>query len=165
MPATDKIEKQIRAAIEKIPGQLKNGEKDGAWTKAVFKSLSELGESLGYDICSSSSAGEYDAGWLYDLIWYENDAHGQLKDVSLILESEWHLRYDRIKYDFEKLLVGRAKFKVMIFQASEEKMVEYFGMMKKGIKAFEGSSGDEYYLLACFIGKRWGFEIETIKIT
>jgi hypothetical protein len=82
----------------------------------------------------------------------------------LIVESEWHKAYDRIKYDFEKLLVGRAKYKVIIFQASGERMLEFFKMMKSGIEAFGGPQVGERYLLACFDETRWVFDIRTIKI-
>jgi hypothetical protein len=163
--AIDKTEERIRSAICSIPNQLpRNGIGDRVWTKAVFKSLADLGVTLKYQICSSSSDGEFDGGWLYDLIWYENDTNGQLKSVPLILESEWHKAYDRIKYDFEKLLVGRARYKVIIFQASGKRMLEYFKMMKSGIKAFRGPHFDERYLLVCFDETRWVFEIRTIKV-
>jgi hypothetical protein len=164
MNTIENIEEQIRSAICSIPSQLSTGIGNRAWTKAIFKSLADLGVKLKYEICSSSSDGEFDGGWLYDVIWYENDANGQLKSVPLIVESEWHRRYDQIKYDFEKLLVGRAKYKVMIFQASGEQMLEYFKKMKSGIEAFQSASAGEIYLLACFDETRWVFDIQTIKI-
>ncbi len=41
-----------------------------------------------------------------------------LFDVALAVESEWKMDFDaEILWDFQKLMVSRAKFRVMIFQA------------------------------------------------
>jgi hypothetical protein len=56
MKTIDKTEEQIRSAICSVPNQLsRSGIGDRAWTKAVFKSLADLGVTLKYQICSSSS--------------------------------------------------------------------------------------------------------------
>lgn len=155
------VEDQIIAAIHDVPSNELKG--DRTWTKAVFKSIADLGVALGYKICTSSSDGEHDGGWLYDLIWYQTDANGLLTSMPLALESEWHKKYERIKYDFEKLLVCRAKYKIMVFQATGETIQDYITKMEAGIKAFEGSATGETYLLACFDETRWIFEIRTIR--
>lgn len=142
-----------------MPDPIKRNVGDKVWTKAVFKALSLLGEELGYTICSSASDGEYEGGWLYDLIWYRNNEAGQLLEVPLILESEWHRSYERIKYDFEKLLAGRAKYKIIVFQAKRDKKDEYLQKLQMGVKAFQGGGGNETYLLACFDETKWKFEI------
>jgi len=154
---TTSIEERICSIIRSVPNQLEAGLGDTPWTEAVRKPLLELGESLGFDTCPSSC----NCGWLYDLVWYENDASGQLKSVPLVLESEWGKQYHKIKYDFEKLLVAKATYKVMVFQACGDRMRDYFKRMKAGIQAFGGPKGNETYLLACFDERRWVFEIET----
>jgi hypothetical protein len=162
MTTIDEIEDQICKAIRSVPIDSLKG--DGAWTKAIFKAIADLGTRLNYKICSSRSDGEYDGGWLYDLIWYENDDTGQLKSLPLVLESEWDKNYDGIKYDFEKLLIARAKYKIMIFQAKREKVSQYFKQLQSGIEAFHVASEDESYLLMCFDEDNWAFQIKTIKI-
>ena len=159
----DQLEQRICRAIGSVSGEIKQNVGDATWTKSIFKALSVLGVELGYSICSSSHDGEYDGGWLYDLIWYQNDEAGQLITLPLILESEWHRSYERIKFDFEKLLAGRAKYKVMIFQASGDKKREYLDKLELGIKAFQGGGGNETYLLACFDETKWAFEIKSIQ--
>jgi len=136
---------------------------DRQWTKAIFKAVADLGVSLNYKVCSSSNDGEHDAGWLFDLVWYENDAEEHLKAVPLVLESEWHRNYTRIKYDFEKLLIAKSKYKIMIFQAKGDKKPDYFKRLQAGIEAFHVASHDESYLLICFDEDLWAFEIRTIK--
>ena len=161
MATIDYIELEILAAIRSVPSDTLKG--DRAWTKAVFKAIADLGVRTNHRICSSSSDGEHDSGWLYDLIWYKVDDQGQLLSVPLILECEWHTNYERIKYDFEKLLISRSKYKVMIFQAKGEKMEKYFQNLEAGIQAFESAAADEAYILACFDDHDWDFDIRIIK--
>lgn len=163
MNTKDPVEGRICRAVGSVSGEIKKGVGDKIWTQSIFKALSVLGEELDYSICSSSSDGEYNGGWLYDLIWYKSNADGQLITIPLMLESEWHRSFERIKYDFEKLLAGRAKYKVMIFQASGDKKREYLDKLELGIKTFQGGSGNETYLLACFDETKWAFEIKSIQ--
>jgi hypothetical protein len=162
MTTVDEIEDKICKAIRSVPIDSLKG--DGAWTKAIFKAIADLGTKLDYHICSSRSDGEYDGGWLYDLIWYENDEKGQLKSLPLVLESEWDKNYKGVKYDFEKLLIARAKYKIMIFQARRKKLPQFFQQMQSAIEAFHTASEDESYLLVCFDEDSWAFQIKTIKI-
>jgi hypothetical protein len=162
MSTIDQIEDQICKAIRGIEIDSLSG--DRKWAKAIFKALADLGTSLNYEICSSSNDGEYDAGWLFDLVWYQNDENGRLFSVPLVLESEWHRNYERIKYDFEKLLIAKAQYKVMIFQAKGEKKAEYFNRLEAGIGAFHIACKSESYLLVCFDEDLWVFEIRTVKI-
>jgi len=157
MTDIDEIEAKICKAIRSVPIDSLRG--DGAWTKAIFKAIADLGTKMGYQICSSRSDGEYDSGWLYDLIWYENDEKGQLKSLPLILESEWNRNYAGIKYDFEKLLIARAKYKIMIFQAKGKKLPLFFEQMQSAIEAFHMASEDESYLLVCFDEDSWAFRL------
>jgi hypothetical protein len=54
------------------------------------------------------------AAWLWDMTWVEL-SEGKLIDLPLALESEWLRTFDEILFDFEKLLVCRARLRVMIF--------------------------------------------------
>jgi hypothetical protein len=159
----DKIEQRIRSIFAEIPKRLDVGTSDRAWTKAIFKSLSELGEELGFTICSCCQDGEYECGWLYDLIWYKENANKELQTVPLILECEWRKKYESIKYDFEKLLISKCRYKIMIFQAKQNQITDYFHKLKSAIRAFDGSCKNETYFLACFVEEKWRFEIEMVS--
>ena len=53
--------------------------------------------------------------WLYDLVWYKNDATGELQEVPLVLESELSDRSEKgIRWDFQKLLVAHAQYRVFV---------------------------------------------------
>lgn len=158
------MEDRIRSVFEDIPVQFQNeGAKDRVWTKTLLERLAEVGRSLECNVCYSGGDDD-EAGWMHDLVWFRNDSTGQLEWLPLVLECEWQKPYDKIKYDFEKLLIAKATFKVMIFQATGERMQKYFEMLKSAIRAFEGATNatGERYLLACFdeAEDKWGFKIE-----
>jgi hypothetical protein len=158
----DEIEESICSAIRSVAIDTLKG--DGEWTIAIFKAIAVLGESRGYQICSSRSNKEYDGGWLFDLIWYKNNSQGQLECVPLVLESEWNRDYSHIKYDFEKLLIARSRYKVIIFQAKGDKMLDYFKKLQEAIEAFHTASIEESYIFVCFDEKNWIFQIRIVRV-
>jgi hypothetical protein len=171
MNTTHNIEERIRSAIDSIPSYSFKGITNGARTTLVFEKLLELGSDPELniaDFCVSNKQLKEklkcSGGCMYDLLWYDNHPDGQfkgiLKSIPLILECEWG---SSVTYDFEKLLMGKAKYKVMVFQASGKHMLDHFERMKSGIEAFGGGSVGETYLLACFDSTRNAFEIRTIK--
>lgn len=77
--------------------------------------------------------------WLYDLHWYiEGKNHYTTTRLPLVMECEWQqkrrgdskVEFSGIKYDFQKLLVANAEFRLMIFKVIRptdfEKLTEYF---------------------------------------
>ena len=157
------IENQITDAIRAIPDQFPNGARDTLWTRAIKSSLGYLGRSSGYSVCTSGMREHFDGAWLYDLCWYECTREDQFLNMPLALESEWKRGYADIKYDFEKLLVAKAKIKVMIFQASGASAVEYLDRLERGIRVYQGGSAGEVYLLACFDEASWKFKIRRVE--
>lgn len=83
--------------------------------------------------------------------------------MPLALESEWDVKYAGIKYDFEKLLIAKSKFKVMVFQAKGQTVTDYYKEFEQGIRTYQGGSAGEIYLLACFDEEKWEFEIKRIE--
>jgi len=166
MDISIEIEERIISDIRSVPARIQTSQArgDGAWTKLIFQLVADFGHSLNFDICASRKDVGYDGGWLYDLIWYKNDTSKFLHSVPLILECEWHTSYERIKYDFEKLLICKAELKIMIFQSSAHQAPELFQLLEAGISAFNSMSTDEIYLLICFNLATNEFDIKRIKI-
>jgi hypothetical protein len=99
------------AATEKWPS-------DRIWTGDLISALGRLGQERNYYVCGKHGHkyGGQDE-WLYDLVWLLQSSDGVIVDVPLILESEWGVkRSEDIREDFEKLLLGRAQHRVMVFQ-------------------------------------------------
>jgi hypothetical protein len=63
----------------------------------------------------------------------------------LVLECEWNRNYERIKYDFEKLLIAKSKYKILIFQAKDKKKADYFSQLNASVGAFHLADQDESY--------------------
>lgn len=94
------------------------------------------------------------------MIWYKDDPHFKdgdiaglhrsLKEVVLVLESEWsHSNWD-IQYDFEKLLVAKSPIKVMIVDDVGSMGIS---IVENGLKRFDTRNYgvddyEELYLLA-----------------
>lgn len=143
----------IRLSTRCIP----EGMPDAIWTFKIKQGLTDLGISLGYRVCASgvneATAGE----WLYDLVWYDMDELGFLRSVPLVLESEWLRSLSDIKYDFEKLLVSNAPYKIMICQNGKESvggLIQYF---QTAIKSFNNSALPCVYVVAIFDNDIFGF--------
>jgi len=155
------IEDDILEVFKSITGQLSFSKPKKEWTKAILLAIGTLGKKHGCHVCGLRE--HFEPAFLYDLSWYINDAEYRLLDMPLVLESEWSDRYSYIKFDFEKLLIAKSKFKIMVFKASGNKVAEYFNNFEQGIRAYQGGSLGEIYLLACLIEDKWEFEIKRIQ--
>ena len=114
-------------------------------------SMDEIGkhmqQMLGLDVP------QYLNEWLYDIVWWDQEADYVLS-IPLVCESEWGGIGD-VKVDFQKLLLARSKYKVMIFNG-------YNGMIqwcKKQIHKFEYTKNGDRYLFCSWNDKN-GFRFE-----
>ena len=158
----DSVEAQVIESVKAIPALFPNGAGDALWTQAIKLSIGKLGRTIDYRTCTSGFREEFDGEWLFDLCWYATTPDGHLLEILLAVESEWNRRFDAIRYDFEKLLVAKAKLKLMIFQASGSQMEDYFHRLTKGVAAYKGGSDGEVYILACFDETQWKFVLRRI---
>ena len=108
------ISKDIISAISNVPVTIPPLRGDRAWTTTIKRALMELGKKNGYDVCGLPP--ECEREWLYDMVWYRNVLPGHLREIGLVLESEWHKDPFQIRYDFEKLLIAKSPKKVMVFR-------------------------------------------------
>jgi hypothetical protein len=158
---SQEIEDRILSVLHGIPGQFPNGALNPEWTKAILLEIGALGKELDYEICGLRE--HFQPEWLFDLCWYSCAPDGKLLEMPLVLESEWDAKYEGIKYDFEKLLIAKSTFKVLVFQATGQTATDYFNKFEQGIRTFQGGSSGEVYLLACFNEDEWKFEIKIIR--
>lgn len=121
MLGCDELEQAvINCAIGVAQRAVADNSSDKTWTENLISTLAKLGQGRNYYVCGHRCH-EYggQGEWLYDLVWLENH-DGFIVDVPLILESEWRVDSKGILEDFEKLLVGRAQHRVMIFQQKSD---------------------------------------------
>ena len=152
MTDLDEIERVITRRLDALlKTPVAASERDREWTVAVKKTLGDLGKELGYDVCASDPKGRFEQEWLFDLIWFRLDHDENLKDLSLIMEMEWAMSFDEIKWDFEKLMVGRAGHRVLIFQAANSHTIDdYCRRLIRDITSFVHSAQGDRYLIAAY---------------
>ena len=137
---------------------------DGEWTTAIKRRFCQAGEDVGFATCGTTSG---EAGcpcrfpeWLYDVCWLSyrrGDQGTKLTDSSdldlldaaeLIVECEWGNLGD-IRDDFQKLLVGRAKVRCMIWDRPQDAEM-IVNWMSESVQRYAHSSPDDFYLLAAY---------------
>ena len=111
MGTPDEIELQIQAKLQSVAQSL-NKRPDGECTIEIKKVLGALGSSIGCEVRSSGTSQHRSHEWLFDMTWVRLQDQAIL-DIELIVESEWHP--DGVQYDFQKLMAGRARHRLMIF--------------------------------------------------
>ena len=156
----DPVEAAIQAALQLIPARAAAGHwaTDAMWTVAVKEALVSVGRSFGW-LTAASGCNADQGEWLYDVVWYQSDHANHLSDVPLVAESEWG-RGGAVKDDFEKLLVARSKYRVMVFQAdSEDEVRELFGKMRIWVAKFHCTRPGDRFLLVGWAKDHWVFEL------
>ena len=139
------------------------------WTKTVKTQLCETGKLKELYTCardvpeSKRNHGE----WLYDVCWLK---HGDarpgapslvdsqldfLKEAILIVECEWWYESNSekdnlgdIRDDFQKLLVGRACVRCMIWEDKEQDKSKIAEWLARMVKGYSATAPDDFYLLA-----------------
>lgn len=121
----DSTEIQIAQEIQSFITTIDNWESETYWTNGIKSILYKVGKKNNF-LVAASGIEQKDCGeWLYDLVWYTY-GQGFLEDVHLIVESEWCKNIEAIQEDFEKLLVGKARHRLMIFQTNILQTIEKY---------------------------------------
>ncbi len=108
--------------------------------------------------------------WLYDLLWWDQgegniiDA-GQfhIVDIPLVAEIEWG-NANAITDDFQKLLLARSKYRVMIFQSSNETLDWCTNLIQnliKHIQNFRSTISGDRYLFCAYVNNEHGFHFKS----
>ena len=106
--------------------------------------------------------------WLYDFVWYDNNEFG-LNDVYLVVESEWKnpwgnedYCYD-IQYDFEKLILARSPYRLMIFEGDNlEENSRYLDTLKKVVGNCKLTSAGDRYMFAAWDKEKQEFHFDLL---
>ncbi len=140
------------------------------WTRALNDILYNVAKSQSESLLVACKSDPHDnPEWLYDHVWYSNTESGSLKNVSLIVECEWKNWRDedyfqKVKYDFEKLLVGRSKLRFMIFEANtDSEALKIFQQLHDIVVSSDLSHSGDRYLFACWIrSKEFYFDLLSV---
>ena len=168
---SEKARAAIKQAFKCLDGK---NEGPGRWTGKITEKLCAEVEGTKLRATAHGVQGDGWGEWLYDVCWlkYDNsddDDHPPkkslidpeldfLKEAVLIVESEFGNLGD-IRDDFQKLLVGRALVRCMIWDDHQkgEKSEEIAEWLKEMVKAFSATAPDDFYLLAAYTDKGFRF--------
>lgn len=161
MGASDEIELQIQDNLSSIAQSL-NGRPDGECTAKVMTVLEALGSSLGWEVrgCEvrgrSSGTAKHCSEVLFDMTWVRLQNQATL-DIELVVESEWDP--DGVQYDFQKVMVGRARHRLMIFSKNSKILAQKAtDCLIAEIQNFRLTQPDDRYLFAVWHNEGAAFE-------
>lgn len=142
------------------------------WTRRIMTLLAELAISQQLLVaCSKAHAiqGIHWGEWLYDMVWYEinkeDNIDGEtLKDIHLVVESEWGSEYE-VRRDFEKLIVARSRHRLMIFESNSlnniQDIIDDLISIVKRCKLSQ--TGDRYMFAGyCKHEKRFDYQLHIV---
>lgn len=132
------------------------------WTREVKAQLCAAGQDQKLYVCAAGVKGADNPEWLYDVCWLrygeENPPLAQLVDgfdyfdeAVLIVESEWAnggTCLGQIRDDFQKLLVGRARVRCVIWEDNEQDDRKIVCWLKSMVLRYMETAPDDFYLLA-----------------
>ncbi len=162
----DHIEVEIAKVLDNLVEFVQPGgsSSNRQWTKRLKEGLCTLGKQRGYRIAADHCAGADTVEWIYDLVWASVQDHPwKFWEMPLAMQCEWSLHSEDIVWHFEKLLIGKALHKLMVFQQAVESDVrDVMEQLKTMVKAFKTSFQGERYLLAGFAIHEHKFFYEAI---
>ena len=150
---------EVKIALKSVADKLKDTDSgNGAWTKEIKKAFLLLGHSHGYVVCATAPKADW-SEWLYDMCWLEHKddrVYDIPINVPFIMESEWSTDPEEVIVDFQKLLICKAKTKLLIFQDNED-LIPY---LKRAIKQWDDPEGT--YLLARYKNESSEFQFTVV---
>lgn len=159
----DNVETAVVKALKLLEGRAESlGDGSSVWTRAIKDAVGDVGVSLGFQVYAAECKFEENGEWLYDLSWFQED-NDSVIDMPLALESEWAPR--DIMEDFQKLLVSRAGYRVMVFWAQTvEARQRNVDKMITQIQRYQRTQKNDRYLFCCWVEDSDKFEIESYVV-
>lgn len=134
----DDIEVQLVNAIEDAANVCANNTElkmsNGFWTTDMKRAFAHLAKRSGYNQRCSETNREF----LWDITWMT--VQEQIWRVFMSCEMEWSNNFEEILYDFRKLSMSVAPFRVMVFDRSNKNVFDE--VVQRLIEAIpDGDSG------------------------
>ena len=131
-------------------------------TRRVEQLLTKLGKDMGYRVAVKGEGCDWGKSeWMNDVVWADLNEDELIRSIPLAAECEWGTKQD-VWDDFQKLLVGRAKVRVMIFSANSwDKASSLVEELNRQIERFVSSQKGDRYLFASYVdGEKPPFSVE-----
>lgn len=155
----DDVEERIKVELNRFRDLVPdNGFGKPEWTAGVKNALRVVGHHFSYNVNTTIEEGllpqqlrekyrrpEY-GEWIYDLSIQEVKDNESWRNV-VIAECEWD-GWEDIKEDFEKLVVGRAQLRVMVYDSSYATANDFIGWINR----HQDNRLEDTYLLVAYEG-------------
>ena len=121
-------------------------------TRKVEQLLTKLGKDMGYRVAVKGGCNWGKGEWMYDVVWADLIEDELIHTIPLVAECEWEGREQHVWDNFQKLLIGRAEVRVMIFEYdSRDKALSLVKELNRQIERFVLSQKGDRYLFASYI--------------
>jgi hypothetical protein len=152
----DQTELLIQQELNALVRDSETFHSDIDWTRSLKERMQKLGSKLGYEV-RTTDPNKGTQEWLYDIVWLSKTPVRTIKEVVLVMESEWN--QGGAETDFDKLLVARARYRVMAFTG--KKSEKFFGSIERlrsRLVDFAGTSKGDRYMFAAWADEKKRFE-------
>ena len=148
--SSNDIVNKIVAEFRKLEREAPALTTQSQWTEKVLTTLCRLGKKeFGYTAWATGVPDKYRDGneFLYDASWLVVDNCERIISCLMVAECEWG-DPGGVDYDFQKLLLARAKVRVMVYwKHKRENQDETCDRLLKHVETFNGTKGDTYLLI------------------
>lgn len=119
-------------------------------TMKVKQMLTRLGNEKGYKVAVNGEGCTWgESEWMNDVVWAVLNEDGSIRTIPLVAECEWPKKEQDVWDDFQKLLIIRAKVRVMIFSDNADSNL--VRDLKQQIECFKSSQEGDTYLFASYV--------------
>lgn len=162
------IEKEISNNLSRI-WDIADDSSPTVWTNSINMILAATAKQNEREYSTASKLKTCEnPEWLYDFVWYDNNEFG-LNNIYLVVESEWKnprgnedYCYD-IQYDFEKLILARAPYRLIIFEG--DNLLEntgYLDALKAVVRNCKLTNIGDRYMFAAWDKEKQEFYFDLI---
>jgi hypothetical protein len=123
---------------------------DAYCTRQLKRAIGAEGKKLGFAVHTAAHGFRKDGEWLYDITWLRVH-NNHVIDIPLALECEW-IPGNETHWDFQKLLVSRARHRVLVMWARSRTAAEQVVTeLERQIRRFKQTAVGDRYMFACYL--------------
>jgi hypothetical protein len=146
------VERLIRRGLNEVVKSGDRGERwtRSEWTKHVKEAIFKIARKE-HVVTTHGLGDRTEPQWLFDMAWSVEcgPKYAYLQRLVLIAEFEWNRKAEDLYWDFQKLMVGRADYRLFVFdQKNKEEVSHFMDRFVEQISMYQGTQEGDRYLFA-----------------
>jgi len=126
------------------------------WTDSIRHALADHAYHAKMYVCASGDSKAHWGEWLYDVsvLSRATDSGGEflVSALEIAFESEWDKTFHEVLYDFQKLIVSRARLRALVCEAADLSTAEqYFLRLAEHVNKYKDSAESDTYMLCIYV--------------